>query len=169
MSNIKEKLVHEFKSLVPVTVYFLFANELLAVTHRLLLSEYGITVSSFVRAIVLALVIAKVVLLLDHVPLMNVFRNKPRVYNVLWKSAMYFVASLIVQIAEGIIRPWIASGSLQTGVEMFNAETVWVRFYLVQMWMYALLVNYCFVKEIGRELKPGTIFSLLFRGTPSRP
>ena len=166
MSKFKEKIVHEFKTLLPVTLYFLFVNELLAITHRVLLQEYGITVSSFARAVVIALVVAKVVLILDHISIMNIFSRKPRLAGIVWKTVMYFVATVLIQLIEGVLHAFIATGSLGTAYTTYTSETVWARFYLVQMWMFVLLFNYCFIRELGKDLKSGGIVSLLFRPQP---
>ena len=58
---------------------------------------YGIPSSMFVTVTVLAFLIAKVVLIVDHVPFVNRFPEKPLIYNVLWKTAFYQVATLEVR------------------------------------------------------------------------
>ena len=103
MKNFRQKLKHELRELIPVTVFFFVAFQLLAFTETMMLEQYGIRVSVFVTAAVGALVVAKVVLLADHLPLINRFPEKPLIYNVIWKTFVYFAASLVVRYVEHLI------------------------------------------------------------------
>src|SRR5688572_9411369 len=103
MSTFATKLKHELRDLIPVIVFFFIAFQLLAVTDALILRQYGVRASVFLSAAVAALVVAKVVLIADHLPLINRFPHKPLIYNVGWKTAIYFVASMAVRYAEHFI------------------------------------------------------------------
>lgn len=163
MSKIFDKIVHEVKTLIPVTLYFLFADILLAVTQMVLLREYGIEVATIGQAVVMALIVAKVVLIMDLMPLMNRFHDRPPIYNVAWSTAMYFLATIVLEIGEHLVKSWIHTGDLATGYDHFINETEWPRFILVQFWMFVLLFNYCLYRGFGKTLGPGTLTRLLLR------
>ena len=97
MGKLTHKLKHEIRGMMPVVVFFLVAFQLLALTQRLMLQEYGIHVTTFVAATIMALVVAKVVVLTDLLPMVNRFPEKPLIYNVVWKTVIYFAASLAVR------------------------------------------------------------------------
>src|ERR1035441_1571561 len=86
MSNLGHKLKHLVHELIPVVGFFFVTFQLLALTEALMLKQYGISVSAFLTATVMALVVGKVVLIADHFPLVNRFPTKPLSYNVLWKT-----------------------------------------------------------------------------------
>src|SRR5271169_6903552 len=99
MSNLNPKLKHELEELFVAMVYFFFTFQLLALTEALMLKQYGISVPVFLTATVMALVVAKVVLIADHLRVMNRFPHKPLNYNVVWKTVIYFAALVAVRYA----------------------------------------------------------------------
>jgi hypothetical protein len=66
-------LKHELRQLIPVILFFFVAFQLLALTETMMLEQYGIRVSTFLTATVAALVVAKVVLIADHLPFVDRF------------------------------------------------------------------------------------------------
>src|SRR5688572_29882844 len=77
MIGLRERVRHELRQLIPVTLFFLVSFQLLALTKALMLGAYGIRVTTFFGALVAALVVAKVVVIADHLPFVNRFPDKP--------------------------------------------------------------------------------------------
>jgi len=163
MNKFFNGIKREALKLIPITLYFLVSTQLLALTQQVIAGEYGISVTSYAKAIFMSLVIAKVVLIVDLLPFMNIFKHKAAVWNTLWSAAIYTAASLLFRLAEGTIAGWSATGSLSTAFEHFSAETPWPRFWLVQTWIFLLLVNYCLFQEVGWRLAPRVLFDVVFR------
>ena len=76
MNSIARRLKHEMLEFIPPAIFFFVAFQLLAFTQRMMLKEYGIRTSVFLQATIGALVVAKVVLILDLLPLVNRFPRK---------------------------------------------------------------------------------------------
>src|SRR5687767_2958782 len=125
----REKVRHQLNELIPVTLFFVVAFQLLAVTHSLMLEQYGIRTTDFLAALVGALVVAKVVVLADHLPFVNRFPDKPLMYNVVWKTAIYFAASLLVRYAEHIIHFWRQTRGFASANRRLFDEIVWPHFW----------------------------------------
>lgn len=170
MSTLSQKLKHKIGELIPVTVFFFVTFQLLLLTKVLMLKAYGIHVSSFFGATVLALVVSKVVLIADHFPWVNRFPEKPLSYNVVWKTAIYFSASLVVRYAEQLIHFWRRTGSFGEANRQLFAEIVWPHFWCVQLWLLILLLVFCAFRELVRALGRDRIFRMFFRDPagPSR-
>lgn len=162
MKNFHQKLKHELRELIPVTVFFFVAFQLLALTETMMLEQYGIRVSVFLSAAVGALVVAKVVLIADHLPLINRFPEKPLVYNVIWKTFIYFVASLLVRYAEHLVDVWRDAASFAEANRRLLDEIVWPHFWGVQLWLLVLLLIYCAFRELARALGRDRIIRLFF-------
>ena len=100
ISRIVSWLKHELGEVIPPTLFFFIAFQVIALTRALMLREYGIQVATFVAATIGALIVAKVVLLADLLPFVNRFPDKPLIYNVVWKTSIYVVAALFVRYVE---------------------------------------------------------------------
>jgi hypothetical protein len=73
---------HEFLMVLPPTIFFFLTINIIAFTSVLSLRGRGLDVSSILWATVLALVVVKVVLLVDHTPFVHKFPDKPLIYTV---------------------------------------------------------------------------------------
>lgn len=163
MSGIPRKLAHELRALIPVTLFFLVAFSLLALTQMLLLAEHGIRVSTFAAAALGALIVAKVVVIADHFRWVDRFPGKPLIYNVVWKSAIYFFASLGVRYAEHLVRFWRRTGSFTEANAQLIEEIVWPHFWGVQVWLLVLLLVYCSFRELARAIGRERIVEMFFK------
>jgi hypothetical protein len=75
--NIKHKLKDEIKAVGLTTLYFATWIGVLVVLKQLVLEEYRIQFNGLSMALVGALILAKVVLVLEHVPLGGWIRTRP--------------------------------------------------------------------------------------------
>lgn len=162
MTSLGHKLKHEMRELIPVTVFFFVTFQLLVLTQALMLEEFGIKVSSFVSATILALVVSKVVLIADHFPLLNRYPDKSLAYNVAWKASVYFVASLVVRYVEHVIHFWRQSASFGEANRKLYDEIVWPHFWGVQLWLLILLLVFCSVRELARTVGRAHLVSMFF-------
>lgn len=169
MSTIGHKLAHELRELIPVTLFFLVAFLLLAVTRMLLLAEEGIKVSTFAAAAIGALVVAKVVVIADCFSWVDRFPRKPLIWNVLWKTSIYFLASFAVRYLEHLIHSWRRTGSFVEGNRQLFDEIVWPHFWCVQMWLLILLLVFCAIRELSRAVGRDRLIGMFFLVAPTTP
>ena len=70
------------------------------VLKKLILAEYRIEFHGLSMVLIGALVLAKVVLVLEHVPLGTWIRTQPAVFDVILRTALYSLGVLIVLLLE---------------------------------------------------------------------
>ena len=170
MSNLGHRLKHLVHELIPVVGFFFVTFQLLALTEALMLKQYGISVSAFLTATVMALVVGKVVLIADHFPLVNRFPTKPLSYNVLWKTAIYFAALVAFRYAEHLIHFWRQTRNVAEANRRMIGEVVWPHFWCVQLWLLVLLLVYCMFRELVHALGRERIMQMFFEApAPPRP
>ena len=162
--SVGQKLKHELEEMIPPMLFFFVAFQLLAFTQAMMLKQYGIQAAAFWAATVGALIVAKVVLLADMVPAVNRFPQKALVYNVVWKTAIYFVASLLVRYVEHMIHFWREEGSVAAAHRAVMEKIVWPHFWVVQVWLLVLLLVYCSMRELARAIGRERVLGMFFRG-----
>jgi len=167
MSSIVSKLKHEFLQVIPPTIFFFLTFEVIAITRDLFLEQYGINISTSVAAAIGALIVAKVIVVVDLLPFVNRFPDKPLIYNVIWKAGIYFLFTLIVRYLEYLIPFVFELGDVVLAHGRLLDEIVWSRFWAVQIWLAVLFIFYCALRELGRVLGREKIRHLFFG--PSNP
>src|SRR5271165_1787271 len=111
MSKLSAKLKEELLALIPPMIFFFVALNLVAIVRMLMLKGTGIPLSTPLQAFVAALILAKAVLIADMLPLINRYPNKPLVYNVAWKTAIYLALATVIHYLERLVDFWKAAGS----------------------------------------------------------
>jgi len=167
MNKIFQRLKEEFVGIFPTVVFFFVAFQLLAITRSLILQQYGIQVSTFVAATIGALIVAKVVMIVDLLPFVNRFPDKPLAYNVVWKTIIYFLAAFLIRYIEHLI-PFIRKyGDIAVANSRLLDEVIWPHFLIVQIWLFVIFLMYSTLRELIRALGRERIVSMFFG--PGRP
>lgn len=161
MNNIISRLKHELIEAIPPAIFFFIAFQIIAFTSALMVRQYGVRLYTFATATIAALIVAKVILIADLLPIVNRFRNKPLIYNVVWKTAIYLVAALLVRYVEHLIHFLREHGDLTLANRHLLEEVVWPHFWAVQIWLLVTFFVYCALRELVRVLgreRMGRIF-----------
>lgn len=152
MNKLFQRLKQEIFGVIPTAVFFFVAFQLLALTKNMILRQYEVPLETFVAATVGALIVAKVVVIVDLLPFVNRFPDKPLVYNVFWKTAIYLIAAILVRYVEHLIAFVRKYGNVAEANSHLINEVVWPHFWLVQIWLFVILLMYCVLKELNRVL-----------------
>lgn len=98
--SIQEKLKHELKAVILVTLYFAAWLGIFMGLKILILEGYQIRFGSVSAVLIGALVLAKVVLILEHVPLGGWVKNKPVLVDVILRTLLYAFGTFVVMLLE---------------------------------------------------------------------
>jgi uncharacterized membrane protein len=162
MSNIIPRLKRQILGVIPNVVFFFIVFQLLAFTRTLILKGYGIQASTFLKAAIAALIVGKVVLLTDLLPMINRFPNKPLIYNIVWKTFIYMVAAILVRYVEHLIPLIREYKNLTVANNHFLDEVIWPHFWLVQFWLLVCFLIFNAMRELGRILGRDQLRSMFF-------
>ena len=165
MSSVMSRIKHEIIQAIPPAIFFFISFQLIALTSALMLEKYGIEVSTFVSATIAALIVAKVVLITDLLPIVNRFPDKLLIYNVVWKTVIYLIAALLVRYIEHFIHFYRQYGDIALANRHLVDEVVWPHFWAVQIWLLVLFFMYCGLRELIRALGRERV-SHMFFGDP---
>ena len=166
MSKVWSTIKHEFWEVLPPTIFFFISFHIVLLDRALMAREYGLKPSSMAAATIGALLVAKVVLIADALPLINRFPEKPLMSNVVWKTVIYVVASLFLHYLEHLVPLWWHMGSFVEANAHLAREIVWPHFWAIQLWLTVLIFVYCALRELVRVIGRDRVMQVYF-GTPT--
>ena len=127
-----------------------------------MLKGTGIPVSTSLSVTLAALIIAKAVLIADLLPFINLYPHKPLVFNVAWKTAVYFLVATLVHYLERLVDYWREAGGLIAGNEKLLSEIVWPHFWGIQIFLAVLILMYCSLRELIRAIGKDKVREMFF-------
>jgi hypothetical protein len=143
------------------------ALHIVAFVHVLMLKRTGISPSSSISIAIAALILGKAVLIADMLPMINRFPNKPLIYNVAWKTVIYWLISVAIHYVERLIDFWRETGSFVAGNQKLLAEIVWPHFWAIQIILFVLIAAYCMVHELVRVIGKEKTLRIFFGPMPT--
>ncbi len=161
------KLKEEFFKILPPTIFFFVALHIVAFVHVLMLKRTGISPSSSISIAVAALILGKAVLLADMVPMINRFPNKPLIYNVAWKTLIYWLMATLIHYVERLIDFWRQTGGFIAGNKKLLAEIIWPHFWAIQIILFVLIAMYCMMHELVRVIGKEKVLRIFFGSMPA--
>jgi len=168
MKVAKEKFKEELLALIPPTLFFFVALHIIALVRKLMTEGTGLPVSSSAQITLAALIIGKAVVLADLWPPINRFPEKPLIYNIAWKTVIYFVIASGIHYLERLYDFARAAGGIAAGNARLLHEIVWPHFWAMQIVLLVIIFNYCVIREIARALGEEKVIRLFFLDSLSR-
>jgi hypothetical protein len=159
-----QKIKQNYLEILPPALFFFIAFSLILVTKRLVLSEYGITWTGFGAAFVGAMMVGKVVLVVDKLPYTNRFHDRQLICNASWKCLIYLLAAELLQYLERVVPLALKNGGFAAAHRLFMVDTVWPHFLLIQMWLTVLFFVYCSLRELIRAIGREKVVGMFFGG-----
>ena len=155
-------LLTEFRHVLPPTIYFFLGFNLVLFTKKLMLEQYLIQFSGFFVATTAALVVGKVVLVVDKLPFLRRFDYAPLAVPILFKTAVYTVFVFIARLIEAWIHYHVEGGVFGGFLSQMVADFSWHRFIAVQLWMFVLFLGYVTASELNHLFGDGELRKVLF-------
>ena len=159
--------LHEFRQVLPPTIFFAVGFNLIVFTQRLILAEYMIEFSGYLVAVVMALVVGKAVLVADKMPFLRVFDHAPLIAPILFKTVVYWLFVFIARLLEALIHYVFETGGVGGFGTHLAEHFSWNRFLFIQTWILVLFLLYCTAAEVAGLLGDGELFRVFFRYQPS--
>lgn len=164
--SITQKVKKEIETLVSLMLYFLGWLGFLMLLKFLLLADYKIGFSDFSIAVVGALVLAKVVLVLENVQLGTWVRSKAAWVDVTLRTALYIFGVFVVMLLEkGFEGRHEYGGFTASVIALFeHAEIyhVWLNFISLS----AALLSYNILSVVRKNLGKGVLLRMFLTPLP---
>ena len=109
-----------------------------------------------------ALLVGKVILVVDKIPVVNKIPDKPLIYNVVWKTIIYILAVFGVRYIEHLFPFVWELGNLSAAHQQLMDEVVWSRFWSIQIWLMVLFFGYASFHELVRLIGRDEVLRMFF-------
>jgi hypothetical protein len=171
MPSIKGRLIGLFDELWPPVLFFFIAFLLLAVMFKLLVEKYAVVeFSAFAKAAVFALIIGKVIALVDwaesgYAPDLS----HRRIVVVAVKTLIYGLAVITIGIGEKIFEAYRESHSLGAAVTRLLANANVDHFLGMVLVISVVVFFYLALQEIEKAMGEGALYRLFFERPEPAP
>ncbi|MEO1222627.1 MAG: hypothetical protein AAFX92_00235 [Pseudomonadota bacterium] len=151
-----------FLKILPITVFFIVGLNLIAVSKHLVLAEPGVVYEGLATATLGALLIAKIVVVVDKLPIMRFFGGRPLYQTILLRAIFYSLCVFAFRWVEMLIGHWIEAGDFSAGLGSAQTMLLWNHVVFLQIWTIVLFLVYLTVTElldaVGDESRLQTLF-----------
>jgi hypothetical protein len=162
-------LIREFLEILPAVLFFFVALIVILVLLKLFVSQYSIEFYAFSKAAVGALILGKVVLVMDWAESGRRVSTQPRAVVIACKTFIYAVAVIILGIGERIIHSARKAGNLRDGVKLVIANANLDRFLGCVLLISLIVSAYLVMEEIGRAMGKGALHRIFFERPAATP
>jgi len=155
-------LIGLVREMVPIVLFFFITFGLIFLLFKLFVSQYSIEFSAFSKAAVAALILAKVILLVDWAESGLRLASHRRAVVVVCQTFIYALAVIILGIGEKIFHSVRAAGNLEDGISAVIANANVDRFLGLVLLLSLIVGSYLSLEEISRAMGKGALFRLFF-------
>jgi hypothetical protein len=157
-----------FKHMLPPTLYFFIAFNLIVVTTNLLAHDYWFRLTTFLAATTTAIVVGKAVLVANKIRLIDHFRGAPLIQPILYRTIFYTLIVMVVRILERFIHLAFDDRGFALAFGAAVDDLSWRRFAAIQIWLFTCFLLYVTATELSALLGEGQLFRLFFRHRASQ-
>lgn len=154
-------MIEEFFTILPGLIFFFIAFNLINYTEALMFHAEDVKAFSFFAVLLGAGLVAKILLIIDHLPVITLFKNKPLIYDILWKTTIYSLVALFIRYLT-ILFPFAQFEERSIDYESFRSAVDWTRFWAIQIWYIVLFFVFSLARELIHVIGKEKILRILF-------
>ena len=151
-----------FLETAPTILFFFAAFMAIFLLFKLFVAQYSIEFSAFTKAAVAALVLGKLIFLLDRAQSGYRFETHRRIMVIVGKTLVYALAVILLGIGDRILKACLREGSWRGGIDALEAGANLDRFLGLVLLITLIVGMYLTIQEINRGLGKGVLCKLLF-------
>jgi hypothetical protein len=153
----------EIAHILPVFFFFLIFFTLINWIETYLFESVGMKGISFLQVALAAALIAKIVLIIDHVPGIDRFKKYPLSVSILWKTFLYWIILFLVRLLIKFVPIyWYNTQEFEADFNRFILSINWNLFLSVQVYYMMLLFIFVTFKELVNKIGKKKALELFF-------
>jgi fumarate reductase subunit D len=151
------------REMLPPVAFFFIALMLIYTALKLLALQYDVHFIAFARAAIGAVILGKIVLLMEMAERKRKTSNYPRAIVVAYRTVIYALAVIVFEFGERFVRAWYKTGSLSEGAALVKANTHLDHFLALLILGSMVLAAYLVLEEISHAMGEGELTRLFFK------
>jgi hypothetical protein len=159
-------IIHELREVIYPVLFLFCVFELVAISNALLLESYSITPTHTAYASLGALIGGKAILVANKMSYVHMFRDRPVLVSVLWRSFIYALFCAVFLCSEHIVTGLFKHEGPLASLEGMSSSFSLAHVAANVIWLFVSLMLYNSYVEVDRQLGPGTL-RRLFLGSRS--
>ena len=166
--GLKQKIFGELKTYWVNVLYITLFLSIFTNYRRLMLAHYQIAYKDYGISVIKALVLAKIILVAEHLRLGKGFENKPLIIPTMYKSFLFTICVAVLSVIEFMIRAFLKTKGF-SGVQDMFMRCFSYEWFAGMLVAFAVFIPFFAIRELGRVLGRGKISELFFRkGTDAK-
>ncbi len=162
MSIFIKWLKEEIIKIIPAVIYFAIAFNLIFFTTGLTLRPDDVRYLNYFSVTLMALIMGKVLIIVNAFPWFNAFPSKPMIYNIVWKFIIYSLAVFIVELADTFVRLFLKYDSWEVVCYSLKTELQSPLIWSGVLWLLVVFFIFTIFSEFVRVLGKKQIKKMLF-------
>jgi len=157
-----------WRDIAPKIAFFFAAFMFLFLLFKLFVAQYAIEYSAFAKAAVAALVLGKVIPLLDWADSGYRFEGQRRIVVIGGKTLVYALVVVLLGIGERVFTAYRREGSVTAAIGYVTATADAHRFLGLVLLLSLVVGTYLTMQEIDRAMGKGTVVGFLLERPADR-
>lgn len=162
MLRLVKWIQHETIRIIPAVIFFLIAFNLIHFTAGLTLGPHETQYFSYVGVSVGALIVGKVLIIADSLPLINVFAGKPLIYNITWRFFIYGSLVVLFWTCETLFELFYKYDDWAYACFRLQHEMASPIFWGSLLWLLSVFLIFIVFTEFVRVLGMKKVYRMLF-------
>jgi hypothetical protein len=162
------KFMEETRKILVIAVFFAIGFCIIIINNRLITAGTGIHIAPFARALIGGMIVAKALLLVDLLPFVHAFPEKPLVHNIAWKSSLYVAASVVFLYIEPFFKGLFRGAGFYAANSRAVQELMLRRTWATVMWLAVLMLVFVTMQELSHVLGKEQL-KYIFLGDRKKP
>ena len=163
LRSIGMKRVHEIKAVWIITAYFIAGFAIILLMQNLLLDDGGVEQVGYLGVVFMALLIGKVVVVLEKLSFARKFRHRPRILHVAYSTLLFTLVVLIIGVIEKVIKNIAHGETVGTAFTAIYTDASLPKFLAVTIALLILFGILFVSREISHILGQDVFLRTLFR------
>lgn len=168
MTKMWKWLKKEFREILPVWLFFACAFFLLSFTLSEFLSGYHVELAHPHEYAIGALIMAKVVPMVDAVLENRWLADKPLIYPTLWNTWLYFTLAVLFHHLEQFLSRLRQHLGFAQALAKTVSPVTEPRYWAIMAWLFAIIFAFCAFRQLARSIGSQRLIEMFFGRRPPR-